>query len=189
MTLDEFVRAEKKHAAEVSNRRSRALFLRQQQEAQSQQRIAKVMARSDLGLSRREAERLIAEGGVTLNGEKVATPAVLVNVDTTRASGGGGGRGCDVVAVRGRPLTFHHARSLQVYVAHKLPGELVTNDDPQGRPTILERLKNGKGLRRLMSQLVFVGRLDFQSEGLILLTNNVRVRRERERERAERPRG
>jgi 16S rRNA U516 pseudouridylate synthase RsuA-like enzyme len=65
-----------------------------------------------------------------------------------------------------------------VYVANQLPGELVTTSDPRGRPTLAGRLKKGKGLKGLIDRLKFVGRLDFNSEGLILLTNRCVLRRE-----------
>jgi len=122
-------------------------------------RIAKVMAKSDLGVSRREAERLIEEKRVWHNGEVISKPGIVA------VEG-------DIIKVNGKPLTFFGAKSAQMYVAHKLPGELVTDVDPLGRPTLKERLKQGKGLRKLMGQLCFVGRLDFNSEGLILLTND-----------------
>ena len=127
--------------------------------ARAPMRIAKAIAQSDLGVSRREAERMLSMGIVTVNKECVSTPTFLVEAQ-------------DVIAVRNKKLSFHGRKHLQMFVANKLPGELVTTQDERGRPTLMERLKNGKGLRKLMSQLVFVGRLDFQSEGLILLTNN-----------------
>jgi len=117
------------------------------------------MAKSDLGVSRREAERLIEEKRVWHNGEVISKPGIVA------VEG-------DIIKVNGKPLTFFGAKSAQMYVAHKLPGELVTDVDPLGRPTLKERLKQGKGLRKLMGQLCFVGRLDFNSEGLILLTND-----------------
>ena len=93
---------------------------------------------------------MLSMGIVTVNKECVSTPTFLVEAQ-------------DVIAVRNKKLSFHGRKHLQMFVANKLPGELVTTQDERGRPTLMERLKNGKGLRKLMSQLVFVGRLDFQS--------------------------
>lgn len=89
-------------------------------------RLAKRIALSGL-CSRREAEKLIQQHDVTVNG-RVET-ALATNVDLHR----------DVVAVNGRPLTA--TKQVKVWMAHKLPGELVTASDPQGRATIFDRLR------------------------------------------------
>jgi len=102
---------------------------------------------------------MVEDGRVAVNGERVATPALVVGPD-------------DKLLVDGKALTFYGAQSTQVYVANKLAGELVTTDDPRGRPTLAGRLKQGRGLKGLIDRLKFVGRLDFNSEGLILLTNS-----------------
>jgi 23S rRNA pseudouridine2605 synthase len=114
------------------------------------ERIAKVMARAGL-CSRREAERWIAEGRVAIDGTVLETPAVTVPE---------GAR----VTVDGKPLPSPEPTRLFRY--HKPRGLLTTHKDPRGRPTVFERL--GEGLPRLIS----VGRLDFDSEGLLLLTND-----------------
>ena len=114
------------------------------------ERIAKVIARSGLA-SRREAEQWIAAGRVALNGTPVRTPAV--NVTTA-----------DRVLVDGEPLPERERTRL--FRHHKPRGLLTSHADPQGRPTIFQRLP--KHLPRLIS----VGRLDFNTEGLILLTND-----------------
>ncbi|WP_453962703.1 pseudouridine synthase [Amorphus suaedae] len=116
----------------------------------SQDRIAKVMARAGL-CSRREAEAWIAEGRVTVNGAKLTTPAVTVGPD-------------DKITVDGRPLPVKERTRLWLY--HKPRGLVTTAFDPQGRPTVFERLP--EGLPRVMS----VGRLDINTEGLLLLTND-----------------
>mmetsp|Transcript_45210 Transcript_45210/g.57899 ORF Transcript_45210/g.57899 Transcript_45210/m.57899 type:complete len:107 (-) Transcript_45210:777-1097(-) len=67
-----------------------------------------------------------------------------------------------------------------MFVAHKLPGELVTRSDPAGRATIIDRLKLTRSLRKLVDQLVFVGRLDVNSEGLLLMTNSGELARKLE---------
>jgi 23S rRNA pseudouridine2605 synthase len=116
----------------------------------SGERIAKVIARAGI-CSRRDAEKLIAEGRVALNGETVTTPATKVG-------------GHDVVVVDGKPLTEPEAARLWRY--HKPGGMVTTHKDPQGRATVFANLP--KSLPRVVS----VGRLDFNSEGLLLLTND-----------------
>jgi 23S rRNA pseudouridine2605 synthase len=114
------------------------------------ERIAKVMARAGL-CSRREAERWIAAGRVTVNGQKLKDAAVNVV-------------GEDKVLVDGEPLREPEAARLWRY--HKPPGLLTTNKDPKGRPTVFEKLP------RHLPRVISVGRLDFTSEGLLLLTND-----------------
>ena len=114
------------------------------------ERIAKVIARAGLA-SRREAEAWIAAGRVAVNGAPVASPALNV---TDR----------DRVTVDGEPLPTRERTRLFLY--HKPRGLITTHADPQGRPTIFQRLP--KDLPRLIS----VGRLDFNTEGLLLLTND-----------------
>jgi len=113
-------------------------------------RIAKVLARAGL-CSRREAERWILAGRVQVNGEKLKSPAFNVP------------EGADVV-VDGKPLPTRQEPRLWRY--HKPPGLLTTNSDPEGRPTIFERLP------REIPRVISVGRLDINSEGLLLLTND-----------------
>jgi 23S rRNA pseudouridine2605 synthase len=116
----------------------------------SGERIAKVIARAGLA-SRREAEGLIAAGRVAVNGAVIQTPACNV----TEA---------DRVTVDGEPLPARERTRLFLY--HKPRGLMTTHADPQGRPTVFQRLP--KELLRLIS----VGRLDFNTEGLLLLTND-----------------
>jgi 23S rRNA pseudouridine2605 synthase len=113
-------------------------------------RIAKVIARAGLA-SRREAEAWIAAGRVSVNGAVISSPALNI------AAG-------DRVSVDGVPLPAPERARLFLY--HKPRGLLTSHGDPQGRPTIFEYLP--KDLPRLVS----VGRLDFNTEGLILLTND-----------------
>ncbi len=122
------------------------------------ERIAKVMARAGL-CSRRDAERWIAEGRVSLNGERLATPAVTVTAD-------------DRVMVDGKPLPAAEAPRIWRY--HKLRGVVTTARDPEGRPTVFDALPDD--LPRVLS----VGRLDLWSEGLLLLTNDGGVKRKME---------
>ena len=119
------------------------------------ERVAKVIARAGL-CSRREAERLIAEGRVAVDGVILESPAVTV---------GPGNR----VTVNGRALPAPEPRRLFRY--HKPSGLVTTARDPQGRPTVFGALPDD--LPRLMP----VGRLDLTSEGLLLLTNDGGLKR------------
>lgn len=114
------------------------------------ERIAKVMARAGL-CSRREAESWIAAGRVTVNGKAISSPALNVTAG-------------DQIVVDGKPLPQRERTRLFLY--HKPRGLVTSNADPEGRPTIFSRLP--KSLPRLVS----VGRLDLNTEGLLLLTND-----------------
>ena len=114
------------------------------------ERVAKVMARAGL-CSRREAERWIAAGRVAINGRVLETAAVTVTA-------------ADSVTVDGKPLAAPERSRLWRY--HKPPGLVTTHRDPEGRPTVFERLPADMG------RVISVGRLDLNSEGLLLLTNN-----------------
>ena len=114
------------------------------------ERIAKVMARAGL-CSRREAEAWIAAGRVAVNGSKIASPALNVTE-------------MDRISVDGKPLPGRERTRL--FMFHKPRGLVTTSVDPQGRPTIFDALP--KDLPRLIS----VGRLDLNTEGLLLLTND-----------------
>src|SRR5216684_600791 len=116
----------------------------------SGERIAKAIARAGL-CSRREAEAWIAAGRVAVNGKVIASPARNVTAD-------------DRIAVDGKALPVRARTRLFLY--HKPRGLLTTHADPGGRPTIFTALP--KGLPRLIS----VGRLDLNTEGLLLLTND-----------------
>ena len=119
-------------------------------------RLAKVMARSGL-CSRRDAEEWIKAGRVVVNGKKVLTPAFNVT-DTDR------------VIVDGVPLAAR--QGTRVWLYHKPAGLVVTEKDPEGRPTIFETLE-AQGLPRVLS----IGRLDINTEGLLLLTNDGGLKR------------
>ncbi|HET9715481.1 MAG TPA: pseudouridine synthase [Pseudolabrys sp.] len=114
------------------------------------ERIAKVMARAGLA-SRREAESWIVAGRVSVNGAVITSPAL--NVTSS-----------DSIAIDGTPLRTRQRTRLFVY--HKPRGLVTTHSDPEGRETVFEALP--KGLPRLIS----VGRLDINTEGLLLLTND-----------------
>ena len=106
--------------------------------------------------SRREADRLIAEGQVEVNGKKVTDLATKVSRD-------------DKVKVKGRLVKPRPLHEMTVIVYHKPKGELVTKKDPRGRKTIYDSLP------KKFTHFVPVGRLDFASEGLLLLTDNPKV--------------
>lgn len=114
------------------------------------ERIAKRLSRAGV-CSRRDAERLIAEGRVKVNGRVLDTPAFLVKPG-------------DRIVVDGAPVG--EPERPRVWRYHKPAGLVTTHRDPQGRPTVFERLPP------TLPRVVSVGRLDLNSEGLLLLTND-----------------
>lgn len=114
------------------------------------ERVAKALARAGVA-SRRDVERLIAEGRVALNGEVLATPAVKVEPG-------------DILTVDG--AVVNAAEPARLFRYHKPVGLLTAHKDPQGRPTVFAALPEG------LPRLISVGRLDINSEGLLLLTND-----------------
>lgn len=114
------------------------------------QRIAKFIAATGL-CSRREAERWIEQGFVQVNGKTISSPALNITED-------------DSVKVRGEVIELEN-KAPRIFRLHKPRGYICTNHDPQGRKTIFELIP--KGLPRLIN----VGRLDLDSEGLLLLTD------------------
>lgn len=117
---------------------------------QKGERIAKFMARAGL-CSRREAERWIGQGRVKVNGKVLDTPACLVTDK-------------DEVIVNGKKVGA--AQDTRLFLYHKTTGVITSNKDEQGRPTVFERLPEA------LPRLVTVGRLDMNTEGLLLLTND-----------------
>ena len=113
-------------------------------------RIAKVIARAGLA-SRRDAEAMIAAGRVTLNGAAVTSPALNVGPD-------------DRITVDGEPLPSRERTRLWLF--HKPRGLVTTFRDPQERPTVFDALPDE------MPRVVAIGRLDINTEGLLLLTND-----------------
>jgi 23S rRNA pseudouridine2605 synthase len=119
-------------------------------------RLAKVIARAGL-CSRRDAELWIKEGRVAVNGKVIRTPAFNVTEK-------------DQVKVDGQPLQAR--QGTRVWLYHKPAGLVVTEKDPEGRETIFEALE-AQGLPRVVS----IGRLDINTEGLLLLTNDGGLKR------------
>jgi 23S rRNA pseudouridine2605 synthase len=119
-------------------------------EAERGDRIAKWLARAGV-VSRRDAERLVAEGKVTLNNAAVTHPATFVTPG-------------DLVQVNGRLVDPPDRTRMWRY--HKPDGLVTTHHDPQGRPTVFDKL------REQLPRVISVGRLDLTSEGLLLLTND-----------------
>jgi len=124
------------------------------------ERVAKAMARAGL-CSRREAERWILGGRVEVNGRRLETPARVVAKT-------------DVVAVDGKPLKEPEATRLWRY--HKPAGLVTTHRDPEGRPTVFGNLPKDREMPRVIS----VGRLDLNTEGLLLLANDGELARDLE---------
>jgi 23S rRNA pseudouridine2605 synthase len=119
-------------------------------ETDKPERIAKRLARAGI-CSRRDAERLIAEGRVAVDGKILTTPAFTVTAKSR-------------IEVDRKPIAAADEPRLWRY--HKPAGIITTNRDPQGRPTVFEKLPPE------MPRVVSVGRLDFNTEGLLLLTND-----------------
>jgi len=119
------------------------------------ERIAKVLSRAGIA-SRREAERMIEAGEVTVNGKVIDSPALNV-----------GPR--DRITVNGQPLAAPEPARLWLY--YKPEGLVTSNADEKGRDTIFDHLP--EDLPRVMS----IGRLDLNSEGLLLLTNDGELKR------------
>lgn len=114
------------------------------------ERVAKVVSRAGL-CSRRDAEDWVTQGRVAVNGRVINSPALDV---TAR----------DVVTVDGKPLPAPERTRLFMY--HKPRGLMTTHADPEGRPTVFDHLPDG------LPRLISIGRLDFNTEGLLLLTND-----------------
>jgi len=122
-------------------------------------RIAKLLARAGIA-SRREIERMIADGRIAIAGKVLDTPAVkLANLNG--------------VTVDGKPVG--QAEAARLFAFHKPSGLITAERDPAGRPTIYTALRNA--LPRETGRVMPVGRLDFTTEGLLLLTNDGELKR------------
>jgi 23S rRNA pseudouridine2605 synthase len=114
------------------------------------ERIAKYLASAGVA-SRRDVERMIAEGRVIVDGHRLDTPAFKVT-------------GAETITVDGHPVNRIEQTRLWRY--HKPNGLVTTNKDPDGRPTIFDALPKD------LPRVVTIGRLDLNTEGLLLLTND-----------------
>jgi 23S rRNA pseudouridine2605 synthase len=122
-------------------------------------RIAKLLARAGIA-SRREVERMIADGRVAIHGKVVETPATILT-------------GLKGVTVDGKPVAA--AEATRLFAFHKPTGLITAERDPAGRPTIYTALRNA--LPQNAGRVMPVGRLDLNTEGLLLLTNDGAVKR------------
>ena len=113
-------------------------------------RIAKRIARAGV-CSRRDAERLIEAGKVVVNGKRLQSPAFLVSED-------------DEILVHDKPLP--QSGPVRLWRFHKPRGRVTSHRDPQGRPTVFEALPDH------LPRVISVGRLDYNTEGLMLLTTH-----------------
>lgn len=114
------------------------------------ERIAKALARAGVA-SRRDVERMIAEGRIAIDGKKLETPAVLVN-------------SLKGITVDGEKIG--DVRETKLWRMHKRRGTLTTHKDPMGRQTVFDNLPKHVG------RVIAIGRLDMNTEGLLLLTND-----------------
>jgi 23S rRNA pseudouridine2605 synthase len=114
------------------------------------ERVAKAISRAGLA-SRRDAEEWVTQGRVSVNGRLINSPALDVTAN-------------DVITVDGKPLPERERTRLFLY--HKPRGLMTTHADPEGRPTVFDNLPEG------LPRLISIGRLDFNTEGLLLLTND-----------------
>ena len=119
-------------------------------EKKTGERIAKVVSRAGLA-SRRDAEEWIVQGRVTVNGRVINSPALDVTAN-------------DAITVDGKPLPPRERTRL--FLFYKPRGLMTTHADPEGRPTVFDNLPEG------LPRLISIGRLDFNTEGLLLLTND-----------------
>lgn len=127
-------------------------------EEPAQHRIAKLLARAGVA-SRRDVERMIADGRISLNGTVIDTPATLLET-------------LEGVTVDGEPVA--PAEPTRLFLFHKPAGYLTAARDPAGRPTIYDRLPAD------LPRLVPVGRLDLNTEGLLLMTTDGEFKRQLE---------
>lgn len=122
-------------------------------------RIAKLLARAGVA-SRREVERMIAEGRIKLDGAVLTTPATVL-------------KSLRGVTVDDKPVKA--AEATRLFLFHKPSGLLTAEHDPAGRPTIYAALRNA--LPESAGRVMPIGRLDYNTEGLLLLTNDGELKR------------
>ena len=125
---------------------------------QEGERIAKYLARAGVA-SRREAEKLIEQGIVTVDGKTLTTPAVKVTSD---------------MDIRIDGTRVNKPDTARLWRFHKPDDLVTTHKDPQGRPTVFDALAGQ------LPRVISIGRLDLTTEGLLLLTNSGELARELE---------
>ena len=152
------LKSERTKAGGVPRPRRSARGARPEVRDEGPQRIAKLLARAGVA-SRREVERMIAEGRIALDGEKLTTPATLLD-------------SLNGVTVDGRPV--RPPAAAQLFRFYKPLATLTAESDPKGRRTIYDVLPKGG------PRLIPVGRLDFMTEGLLLMTNDGGLKRQLE---------
>lgn len=138
--------------------------------------LSKLLSKST-DYSRRELERIISNGEVTVKGKVVEQPRLSVDDWKDIRKGG------VVIKVKGKPVVIKedtHNAVPRVWAVHKFPGEIVAEKDPQGRKSMIDRLKQGGVGRKHRDHLKPIGRLDIPTEGLILVTNDGGFKREME---------
>jgi len=145
-----FLPAVRRADALVARREARIKYFHLRSDPVAPERLQKVLASAGIA-SRRDCEVLIAEGRVVVNGEVVQIAGTRVDPDV------------DEIVVDGNPLGARQPRTYIMF--HKPVGVVSTTEDPQGRPTVIEMVE-------VPQRLHLVGRLDFASEGLILLTDD-----------------
>jgi 23S rRNA pseudouridine2605 synthase len=123
-------------------------------------RLSKLVAQhgTNITMSRREAERCIRSGDVTVAGQVITSPTFSVTLSEAASA----------IKVKGKLLLVNQKpQKIRVWLIHKLRGEVVSERDPKERPSLVDRLKRGLGIH-----LMPVGRLDMNTEGLIILTTD-----------------
>ena len=160
-------------------------------------RLSKLLSHdsANLTLSRRQAERHIRDGQVTLAGKVVTIPQTLVAYDEITSFSSK--NSSPLLKLKGKPVIFNpsssitsssstdnqHEKSIKVWAVHKVSGEVVAENDPHNRPSLMERLqRSGVGKSRKGGKLHLkpIGRLDIPTEGLMLITNDGDFSREME---------
>ncbi|SMQ57864.1 23S rRNA pseudouridine2605 synthase [Altererythrobacter xiamenensis] len=126
------------------------------------ERIAKLLARAGVA-SRREVERMIADGRVAIDGLVLETPATIL-------------KDLKGVTVDGKPVA--KPEPTRLFAFHKPTGLITAESDPKGRPTIYTALRNS--LPKNTPRVMPIGRLDLNTEGLLLLTNDGELKRQME---------
>jgi pseudouridine synthase len=174
-------------------------------------RLSKLLSQhaKNFSMSRRQAEKLIQEGHVTIAGQVIRQPSLPIEVsDLFLSSPSSSSSSSSLIKVQGKALQLDSLDGIfattsstltttsnalrtppQVWAVHKLAGEVVTENDPQGRPSLMDRLKrsgvgrrsNKNGKQQQQQQHIKpIGRLDMPTEGLILVTNDGQFARDME---------